>query len=71
MCTLESAIKTIEDRDGRPHEFDWDLADAALVVVKRLKEVESAISETLNNNLHLADGDVCTLSIIKKVMESR
>ena len=34
----------------------------------RVKELEAAISKTLADNGHLADGDNCTLIELKKVM---
>lgn len=35
---------------------------------KRIAELESAITKTLNENGHLADGDNCTLVDLKRVM---
>jgi hypothetical protein len=35
---------------------------------KRIAELESAITKTLNENGHLADGDNCTLADLKRVM---
>lgn len=36
----------------------------------RVAKLEAAIKETIDNNLHLADGDVCTLRPLTKVMQS-
>ena len=34
----------------------------------RVDELEAVITETLNDNLHLADGDVCTLLKLKRAV---
>ena len=36
----------------------------------RVAKLEAAIKETIDNNLHLADGDVCTLRPLTRVMQS-
>ena len=36
---------------------------------KRVEELESAVRETIEENLHLADGDDCTLIKLKQVIE--
>ncbi len=35
----------------------------------RIKELEAAINKCLDENRHLADGDVCTLIDLKNVMK--
>ena len=42
--------------------------DAETSAEKRILELESAITKTLNENGHLADGDVCTLIDLKRVI---
>lgn len=34
---LVDALRLIEKRDGKPHEWDWGLAEAALMVAKEVK----------------------------------
>ena len=36
---------------------------------KRVEELESAIRKTIEENLHLADGDDCTLIALKRAIE--
>jgi hypothetical protein len=33
------AVKIIERRDGTPEEWDWTLAEAALIVAKEIKRL--------------------------------
>ena len=42
--------------------------DAAASAEKRIIELEAAITKTLNENGHLADGECCTLIELKRVM---
>jgi len=35
--SLPEALKIVEERDGRPYEDDWELAEAALVLAKELR----------------------------------
>ncbi len=34
----DEAIKIALKRDGKPEEFDWELAEAALLLAKKLQE---------------------------------
>ena len=42
--------------------------EEALRLRERIEELEAAIIKTLNENAHLADGDVCTLIDLKRAM---
>lgn len=43
---------------------------AARIILKELERTRDVIRETLIENAHLADGDVCTLFKLKKIIES-
>ena len=52
-----------------------ELASAAIkyrsrarIAEARIAELEKAITETINENLHLADGEDCTLARLKAVI---
>lgn len=42
--------------------------DEAQKLENRVDELEAVITETLNDNLHLTDGDVCTLLKLKRAV---
>ena len=69
--TTDEAIAVVIDRNGRPHEDDWEVVEAAEVLSERVKQLEAAVSNVLRDHAHLADGEQCTLSALKVVMSSR
>lgn len=69
--TLDESIALVVSRNGRPHEDDWDLLEAAEALARRVQSLETAITTTLNDHAHLADGEHCTLRLLKVVMSSR
>ena len=53
---------------------DWQVeANRSLMeeAADRITELEAAITKTLNENGHLADGDNCTLIELKRIMGDR
>lgn len=42
---------------------------SALALEKRIQDLETAIRETLDENKHLADGEICTLAKLKSVLD--
>lgn len=56
-------------RTDRPDEWRMDeFTRNAEDMQARINELEKTILETLDENGHLADGDVCTLIKLKRVM---
>ena len=47
---------------------EMEITEDHHAAINRIKELEAAITKTLNNNGHLADGDVCTLIDLKRAM---
>ena len=45
-----------------------DLPDTHTATEKYIERLETAILETIEENLHLADGDVCTLIKLKRAI---
>lgn len=42
---VDAAEKLIAERNGTPYEDDWDLADAALLVLKESQRLKARIAE--------------------------
>lgn len=60
--------RTIESGDGVANAAIAEAAyrlDEQTLIIRRL---ETAIRETIEDNLHLADGDVCTLIKLKRAI---
>lgn len=53
-----------------PYHVDVTGTDSHLIneLVQRIDALEQAIRETIEDNLHLADGDVCTLIKLKRAL---
>jgi hypothetical protein len=51
--------------EGGPHFCEGKVVPQ---LKKRIKELESGIIKCLEENLHLADGDNCTLRELKKLV---
>ena len=45
-----------------------DLPDTHTATAKYIEQLETAILETIEENLHLADGEVCTLIKLKRAI---
>jgi len=60
--TLEEAIGIIDDRNGRPHEDDWDLADAATVVRKMVVSKPKIVRVSAKRLKAMDIGDCCVFS---------
>lgn len=68
---LNDRVKELEEElmDAK-NKYAVLVADVVLNedVAERNKQLEAAIRTTLETNRHLADGDVCTLATLKKVV---
>lgn len=42
--------------------------NACIELLEEIEKLETAIRETIEDNLHLADGDVCTLIKLKRAI---
>lgn len=43
--SIEKAIEVIRDRDGNPHELDWELAEAACVAAKEITRLTGRVTK--------------------------
>jgi hypothetical protein len=55
------------DRDKRIYKLQSG-SDTDLWAVNEIERLESAIRETIEDNLHLADGENCTLINLKRAI---
>ena len=67
-AAMRELAATIQSDDGVANAACYEAAERIDDQDRRIKQLESAISETLNDNAHLADGDVCTLIKLKRVI---
>lgn len=67
-AAMRELAATIQSDDGIANAACYEAAERLDEQDGRIKQLESAISETLNENAHLADGDVCTLIRLKRVI---
>jgi hypothetical protein len=42
---IEAAIGVVQDRNETPHEWDWELAEAAMVAVKEIATLKARVAE--------------------------
>lgn len=64
----------VEHLFGRWKGEEWKKGEAMLVPraeYLRLKRIEAAGRLTIRENLHLADGDVCTLKVLRDALRKR
>lgn len=54
----------------RCHRFLAPTTQSQLTEAERVRALESAIQKTLDENRHLADGDICTLIHLKRAMSA-
>lgn len=64
-CHSDAQVE--DDYNKLCDEARWQGAELCAAKI-RITELETAIVKTLNENSHLADGDVCTLIDLKRVM---
>lgn len=43
--SINEAIEIIRGRNGRPHEDDWDLADASLVALNEIDDLKAIVNQ--------------------------
>lgn len=67
-AAMRELAATIQSDDGVANAACHEAAERLDDQDSRIKQLESAISEVLNDNAHLADGDVCTLIKLKRVI---
>jgi len=41
---IEAAIGVVQDRNETPHEWDWELAEAAMVAVKEIATLKARVA---------------------------
>ena len=56
---LEEAVEIIDERNGRPHEDDWDLADAALTVRQYVMDLPKVCRVSAKRLKAMEVGDCC------------
>lgn len=61
---------TIQCDDGVANAACFQAAERLDDQSERINQLEMAIKETVENNLHLADGDNCTLIKLKGIYET-
>ncbi len=59
---LEDAVQIIDERNGRPHEDDWDLAEAATVVREYVASKPKIVRVSAKRLKAMAVGDCCVFS---------
>lgn len=58
----------VQSSDGVANTAIRDAAFQLEEYIERVRQLEAAITATLDENAHLADGDNCTLLTLKKAM---
>lgn len=69
-AVMRELAATIQSGDGVANGACYEAAERLDEQDRRIKQLESAILDTLNENAHLADGDVFTLIKLKRVIHS-
>lgn len=59
---LEDAVSIIEERDGTPHEDDWELAEAAGVVKEYVMCIPRIVRVSSKRLKAMQVGDTCVFS---------
>ena len=60
--------KSIQSDDGVANAACAQAAERLDTQTVRIMQLETAIREFIEDNLHLADGDVCTLTKLKRAI---
>ncbi len=71
---LEDWDKSLADMDkgefdiGIMTQIRFEQRDKICSAIREIKKLRAAITETLDKNGHLADGEICTLIKLKRVV---
>jgi hypothetical protein len=74
MVTLQKVIQAWNEKADEYNQWDALSDDEKFDLVgkeydARIKELEDGIRKTIDDNMHLSDGDDCTLAALKKIID--
>ena len=67
-AAMYDLAESIQSDDGVANAACAQAAERLDLQTIRIRQLETAIRETIEENLHLADGDVCTLIKLKRAI---